>query len=78
MKDKCTWHKYVPIEFKNDNSNFIKARMNDIKGYVCVTGAHGVIESLKDHFLRKIHNSSFLTDARRNSKCLDGFRAGVF
>ena len=50
-----------PLNLKTTIQILLKARMNDIKGYVCVTGAHGVIESLKDHFLRKIHNSSFLT-----------------
>ena len=31
------------------------------KGYVCVTGVHGVMESQADDELRKIHNRSFLT-----------------
>jgi N-acetylglucosaminyldiphosphoundecaprenol N-acetyl-beta-D-mannosaminyltransferase len=31
------------------------------KGYVCVTSAHGVVESLDDAELRRIHNHSFLT-----------------
>ena len=31
------------------------------KGYICVTGVHGVIESQKDPELRAIHNRSFLT-----------------
>jgi N-acetylglucosaminyldiphosphoundecaprenol N-acetyl-beta-D-mannosaminyltransferase len=31
------------------------------KGYVCVTGVHGVMESQKDSLLRAIHNRSFLT-----------------
>ena len=39
----------------------LKARLNNRKGYVCVTGAHGVIESLNDKSLKKIHNNSFLT-----------------
>ena len=30
-------------------------------GYVCVTGAHGVMESLKDSELKMIHNQSLLT-----------------
>jgi N-acetylglucosaminyldiphosphoundecaprenol N-acetyl-beta-D-mannosaminyltransferase len=31
------------------------------KGYVCVTGAHGVMEAQKDSLLRAIDNRSFLT-----------------
>ena len=31
------------------------------KGYVCVTGVHGVMESQEDEALRRIHNESLLT-----------------
>lgn len=31
------------------------------RGYVCVTGVHGVIESQTDEALRRIHNASLLT-----------------
>jgi N-acetylglucosaminyldiphosphoundecaprenol N-acetyl-beta-D-mannosaminyltransferase len=34
---------------------------NDRRGYVCVTGVHGVIESQSDDALRRIHNRSLLT-----------------
>ncbi|KAB2675268.1 MAG: WecB/TagA/CpsF family glycosyltransferase [Verrucomicrobia bacterium] len=34
---------------------------NDRRGYVCVTGVHGVIESQGDDALRRIHNRSLLT-----------------
>jgi N-acetylglucosaminyldiphosphoundecaprenol N-acetyl-beta-D-mannosaminyltransferase len=30
-------------------------------GYVCVTGAHGILESQKDSNLRRVHNNSLLT-----------------
>ncbi len=33
----------------------------DRRGYVCVTGVHGVIESQSDDALRRIHNASLLT-----------------
>ena len=36
-------------------------RKKNLSGYVCVTGAHGVIESQYDDELRKIHNNSYLT-----------------
>lgn len=31
------------------------------KGYICVTGVHGVMESQQDPELKRIHNRSFLT-----------------
>ena len=31
------------------------------KGYVCVTGVHGIMEAQRDGHLRKTLNSSFLT-----------------
>lgn len=38
----------------------IDAILNKKKGYVCVTGVHGVMESQKNQLLRQIHNQSFL------------------
>jgi N-acetylglucosaminyldiphosphoundecaprenol N-acetyl-beta-D-mannosaminyltransferase len=34
---------------------------NDVKGYVCVTGVHGVMEAQKDPSFRRILNESLLT-----------------
>ena len=31
------------------------------RGFVCVTGVHGVMESQADPILRRIHNASLLT-----------------
>jgi len=39
----------------------VDAVAGDARGYVCVTGVHGVIESRRDGRLRRIHNNSFLT-----------------
>ena len=39
----------------------LEARSNKVNGYVCVTGAHGIIESQRDDDLKYIHNNSFLT-----------------
>ena len=39
----------------------VKAANDHTKGYVCVTGVHGAIESQKDPALRAIHNNSLLT-----------------
>jgi exopolysaccharide biosynthesis WecB/TagA/CpsF family protein len=41
----------------------LSAARSGERGYVCVTGAHGVIESQRDEGLRAIHNSSLLTVA---------------
>lgn len=41
----------------------VSAAAENRKGYVCVTGAHGVIESRRDPELRSIHNHSMLTVA---------------
>lgn len=38
-----------------------RAVATDTRGYVCVTGVHGVIESQADDALRRIHNRSLLT-----------------
>jgi len=37
------------------------ALTNHRKGYVCVTGVHGIVEAQKDHLLRTIINCSLLT-----------------
>jgi N-acetylglucosaminyldiphosphoundecaprenol N-acetyl-beta-D-mannosaminyltransferase len=37
-----------------------RAIETDGRGYVCVTGAHGVIESQRDAKLKQIHNDAFL------------------
>ena len=39
---------------------FIEAIRSGHKGYVCVTGVHGVMESQVDPGLRRIHNDAFL------------------
>lgn len=41
-------------------SAFLDALKNRQKGYVCVTGVHGVMESQADPKLRAIHNQAFL------------------
>lgn len=39
----------------------IEARRNGESGYVCVTGAHGIMESQRNEPLRQIHNRSLMT-----------------
>lgn len=39
---------------------FAEAIRHKTRGYVCVTGVHGVIESQDDERLRQIHNRAFL------------------
>ena len=39
----------------------LDARAAGERGYVCVTGAHGVMESQRDEALRRIHNASLMT-----------------
>lgn len=39
----------------------VEARQNGESGYVCVTGAHGVMESQRDEELCQIHNHSLMT-----------------
>ena len=39
----------------------LEARANKVNGYICITGAHGIIESQRDNDLKYIHNNSFLT-----------------
>lgn len=52
-----------PLNLNDTVQVLLKSRYNGISGYVCVTGAHGIIESLNDKKLRYIHNRSFLTVA---------------
>ncbi|MBC8207251.1 MAG: WecB/TagA/CpsF family glycosyltransferase [Kiritimatiellaeota bacterium] len=42
-------------------TRLVEARRNGESGYVCVTGAHGVMESQRDEQLRQIHNRSLMT-----------------
>ena len=39
---------------------FVEAIQTKKKGYVCITGVHGVMESQNDPKLREIHNKAFL------------------
>ena len=39
----------------------MEARCRGVRGYVCVTSVHGVIESQRDSGLKGIHNRSFMT-----------------
>ena len=38
----------------------LAALNNHQKGYICVTGVHGISEAQNDAHLRKIHNDAFL------------------
>lgn len=38
-----------------------EAAASGVRGWVCVTGAHGIVESQSDSELRKIHNDALLT-----------------
>ena len=49
------------INLTNAVSFLVATAQENRKGYVCVTGVHGVIESQKDDHLRSIHNESLLT-----------------
>lgn len=42
-------------------AQLIEARERGESGYVCVTGAHGIMESQRDESLRQIHNRSIMT-----------------
>ena len=52
-----------PLNLNDTVQVLLKSRYNGISGYVCVTGAHGIIESLNDKILKLIHNKSLLTVA---------------
>ena len=47
------------------------------KGYICVTGVHGVMESQQDAELKRIHNHSFLTTPDGMPMVWMGRRQGV-
>lgn len=38
----------------------VRAAFENRKGYICITGVHGVMESQRDETLRRIHNQAFL------------------
>lgn len=48
------------INLTTATAAFVEAIREGRKGYVCVTGVHGVMESQKDPALRTIHNRAFL------------------
>ena len=41
--------------------DLLDARIHAQRGYVCVTGVHGIIESQRDTALKKVHNRSLFT-----------------
>lgn len=49
------------IDLPTAVTGLIRAAKEGRKGYVCVTGVHGVMESQRDERLREIHNESLLT-----------------
>ena len=49
------------VDMKAATENILSALAADRKGYVCVTGVHGVIESQTNSDLKKIINESLLT-----------------
>ena len=48
------------LNLESARKKVIEALDQKRKGYVCVTGVHGVMEAQRDESLRKILNSSFL------------------
>ena len=48
------------INMELAKSAFVDAVQNQKRGYVCVTGVHGVMESQDDPKIRAIHNNAFL------------------
>jgi len=50
-----------PVNMTSAVEELISAACAGRKGYVCVTGVHGVMESQQDEQLRQIHNRSLLT-----------------
>ena len=48
------------INMEMARNAFVWAVQNQRKGYVCVTGVHGVMESQDDPKIRAIHNNAFL------------------
>lgn len=49
------------VNMDTASKHIIEAAKKGEQGYVCVTGAHGVLESVRDTDLRRIHNRSLLT-----------------
>jgi len=49
-----------PVNMRSATAAILDAAHGGRKGYVCVSGAHGVIESRKDRVLRRILNRAFL------------------
>ncbi len=49
------------LNLKSARAKIVEALEQRRKGYVCVTGVHGVMEAQRDESLRKILNRSFLT-----------------
>ncbi len=50
-----------PLNMSSAVSELIKARKSKQSGYVCITGAHGIIESQYNDELINIHNKSMFT-----------------
>lgn len=50
---------------------------NRVRSYVCVTGVHGVMESVRDARLRRVHNASGLTVPDGMPMVWAGHRAGA-
>ncbi|MEV0322979.1 WecB/TagA/CpsF family glycosyltransferase [Streptomyces sp. NPDC050658] len=51
---------------------------NRVRSYVCVTGVHGVMESVRDAGLRRVHNASGLTVPDGMPMVWAGHRAGAY
>lgn len=49
------------LDMEQTVDTLLEARRRGNRGYVCVTGVHGIIESQRDPGLKVIHNRSFLT-----------------
>lgn len=49
------------VDLETVVSEIVDCALRGFQGYVCVTGAHGVIESQKDDHLAIVHNNSLLT-----------------
>lgn len=49
------------LDIEEAVSQLRSALDSDLRGYVCITGVHGVMEAQKDEVLRSILNSSLLT-----------------
>jgi len=49
------------VDLASATARIRRAVQDRATGYVCVTGAHGIMESLRDEDLGRIHNESLLT-----------------